>query len=289
MDGVRSDDPMTEKIGLIAGSGQFPILFAQAARNKGLKVYATAYKKEADPKLAQYVDGIEWVHLGQVKRLLRFFHTQGINQTVIIGAIRKTRLFTDVKPDAKALKLVASLRSTHDDGILRGFAGLLEKEGIRVRPSTYLLPDLLAPAGCWTRRKPNRAEERDIALGWRLAKAVGKLDIGQCVVLGGGSVLAVEAIDGTDATLRRGGLLGKGQAVAVKVCKPNQDTRFDIPAVGAATVDAMAESGVGVLAIEAQKAVVFDRREMIGLADQLNIAIVAHEARDFDDNDNASC
>lgn len=283
MDGIRPDDSMIDKIGLIAGSGQFPILFAQAARNKGLKVYAAAYRREADPELAHYVHDIEWLHLGQVKRLLRFFNVNQVKQTVIIGAIRKTRLFTDVKPDIKALKFIATLGSTHDDGILRGFAGLLEKEGIRVRPSTYLLPDLLAPAGCWTRSKPNRAEARDIALGWRLAKAIGELDIGQCVVLGGGSVLAVEAIDGTDATLRRGGSLGKGQAVAVKVCKPNQDTRFDVPAVGAGTINVMAESGVRVLAVEAQKAIVFNRQEMIDLADQFNIVIVAHEAHDFGD------
>lgn len=283
MDGIRPDDPMTDNIGLIAGSGQFPILFAQAARDKGLKVFAAAYKKEAQPELAHYVNGIEWLHLGQVKRLIRFFNANQVKQTVIIGAIRKTRLFTDVKPDTKALKLIATLRSTHDDGILRGFAGLLEKEGIRVHPSTYLLPDLLAPAGCWTHRKPNRAEEQDIELGWRLAKAIGRLDIGQCVVLGGGSVLAVEAIDGTDATLRRGGSFGKGQAVAVKVCKPNQDTRFDIPAVGASTIKTMVESGISVLALEAHKAVVFDRREMIDLADQFNIVIMAHEAHDFED------
>jgi DUF1009 family protein len=136
------------------------------------------------------------------------------------------------------------------------------------------LPDLLARKGCWTERKPTRSEKTDIELGWKLAKEIGRLDIGQCVVVGGGSVLAIEAIDGTDSTIIRGGKLGKGAAVVVKVCKPNQDMRFDIPAVGAQTIKSMHEAGAKVLVVEAGKAIVFDREEMIDLADKLGIAVV---------------
>lgn len=263
------------RIGLIAGSGQFPILFSKAARNQGFEIYAAAYLNEVDPVLEAYVDGIEWLHLGQVKRLIRFFQRNNIHQAVMLGAIQKTRMFTDVKPDMKAIMLIASMRDTHDDAILRGFARLLEKEGITIEPSTFLIPELLAPVGCWTKRKPTKSEEADIDLGWGIAKEIGSLDIGQCVIVGGGSVLAVEAIDGTDATILRGGKLGKNNAVVVKVCKPNQDTRFDIPAVGAETIRVMKEANAGAIAIEAGMAVVFDRMEMINLANQYGIAIIA--------------
>jgi len=184
-------------------------------------------------------------------------------------------VFSDVRPDTKALSLLAKIRHTHDDGFLRAFAQFLEKEGITIRESTFLLPDLLAPEGCWTKRKPTRSEREAIDLGWNMAKEIGRLDIGQCVVVGSRSVLAVEAVDGTDATIRRGGKLGNGETVIVKVCKPNQDTRFDIPAVGAQTIKTMYDSGVGVLAVEAGKAVVFDREEMVALANKLRISIVA--------------
>lgn len=265
------------KIGLIAGSGQFPLIFSRVARSRGFSVYAAALLNEADPALAEGVDTIEWINLGQIKKIIRFFKKHHIAEATMMGAIRKTRMFSDVKPDLKAISIVAGMRHTHDDGLLRAFAAAFEKEGIRIRSSTFLLPDLLAPQGCWTKRSPTRSEKTDIDLGWYLAKEIGRLDIGQCLVVGGGSVLAVEAIDGTDATIRRGGALGEGTAIVVKVCKPNQDDRFDIPAVGIQTVRTMKESGAGVLVIEAGRTVVFDRDEMISLADGFGMTIVAKD------------
>ena len=272
---------MTEKIGLIAGSGQFPLLFAQAARKKGLQIHAAAYKDEADPELSQCVESIQWLHLGQVGKLIKYFRAQHISQAVMLGAIRKTRMFTNVKPDIKALAMVAGMRHTHDDALLRQFAQLLEKEGIQIQASTMLVPELLATAGVWTRRKPSRAEKLDIELGYRIAKEIGRLDIGQCVVAGGGSILAVEAMEGTDSAISRGGKLGNGKAVVVKVCKPNQDTRFDIPAVGLGTIEAMHDANVKALAIEAGKAVVFDRDLMIKHANEHKMTILALETNDF--------
>lgn len=268
---------MDKSIGLIAGSGQFPILFAQAARENGWTVYAAAYREEADPDLNRYVDSLEWLYIGQLNRLIKYFHKHAVSQAVMLGAIRKTRLLTNVKPDLKAVALLASMRHTHDDAVMRRFAEILEKEGIVIRSSTFLLPDLLAPAGVWTRRKPSKAEQADIELGWSIAKEMGRLDIGQCIVVGGGSVLAVEAIEGTDAAVLRGGRLGKGKAVVVKVCKPGQDQRFDIPAVGLKTIQTMHQAGARTLAIEAGKAVVFDRRSMIRLANDYHMAIIAVE------------
>lgn len=269
------------KIGLIAGNGQFPLFFSRAAKAKGLRVYAAAYRQETDPALAEGVEAIEWVYLGQVKKLIRFFKKHGVGEIAMLGGITKTRMFTDVRPDLKALSLAVKIKSTHDDGILRAFAELLEEEGIMVRASTFLLPELLAEGGCWTRKQPSADEMQDIEIGWHLAKEIGRLDIGQCVVVGGGSVLAVEAIDGTDATIERGGRLGNGNAVLVKVLKPNQDLRFDIPAIGAETIRTMKAAGVNALALEAGQAVVFDRDEMIGLADRAGIAIVALEDGDM--------
>ncbi len=264
----------TDKIGLIAGGGQFPIIFSKKAKDRGFAVYAAAYSNEADPDLKNYVDAIEWIHLGQIKRIIKFFKTYNITQAVMMGAIKKTRMFSDVRPDMKAISLLASMIHTHDDGILRAFARVLEKEGIIIQESTFLLPELLATKGCWTKRKPRRSERSDIDLGWNLVKEIGRLDIGQCVVIGGGSVLAVEAIDGTDPTIKRGGKLGKG-AVVVKACKPNQDVRFDIPAVGLETIRIMHEAGAKVLVIEAGRTVVFDREEMIAFANKSGISIVA--------------
>jgi len=263
-----------EKIGLIAGSGQFPLLFSKTAIEKGYTLFTAAYVNEADPDIAKWSEKIQWLHLGQVKRLIRFFKQNEVRRAVMLGAVRKTRLFTDVKPDMKAIAIIAGMRHTHDDAIMCAFADCLEKEGIKVEPSTFLLPELLAQKGIWTKRKPTRPEKKDIAMGFSIAREIGRLDIGQSVVVGGGSTLAVEAIDGTDATIERGGRLGNGEAVLVKVCKPNQDFRFDVPTVGKKTVETMIRNRVRILAIEAQKTVVFDRQEMIHLADENDIAIV---------------
>ena len=265
-----------KRIGLIAGSGQFPFVFSDRARDKGFRVYAAAYLQEADPDLKKHVDAIEWLRLGQVGKLIRFFKTNGIERAVMMGGIAKTRAFKDIKPDLKAISIMIGMKYTADDNLLRAFARALEKEGIEILESTFLLPELLAPAGLWTRRKPVECERADMETGWKIAKEIGRLDIGQCVVVGEGSVLAVEAIDGTDATIRRGAFLGK-DAVVVKVCKPNQDFRFDVPATGVKTIETMAESGARVLLLEAGKAVVFEREAMIALADEKGISIEAWE------------
>lgn len=264
-----------KRIGLIAGNGQFPILISEAAKKKGFAVYAVAYMGEAEEELANRVDGIRWIHLGQLKKMLRFFKKHAVTEAVIAGGVTKTKMFTDVKPDIKAISLMLKVKTTHDDHVLKTFADWLGKEGITVRQATFLMPEIIATEGCWTRRKPTKAEVADIELGWKLAKEIGKLDIGQCIVLGGGSVLAVEAIDGTDATIKRGGQLGRGNAVVVKICKPNQDRRFDMPAVGLKSIETMMEAGAKVLALEAGRTIVFDRQEMIAMADRAGIAIVA--------------
>ena len=251
------------------------MLFAQKAGQRGIKVHAAAYTNEADAELADAVSSIQWLHLGQVTKLLKYFRKHGVTRAVMLGTVKKTRIFSDIRPDLKALTFIAAMGHTHDDGILSSFADLLEKEGVTICPSTFLLPDLLSPRGCWTRKKPGRAARKDIEVGWRVARGIGHMDIGQCVVVSNGTVLAVEAADGTDATIRRGGSLSSGGAVVVKLAKPQQDLRFDLPASGVETIRAMAESGVDVLVLEARKSLSFDRTQMIRMADEMGISIVA--------------
>lgn len=262
------------KIGLIAGGGQFPHLFAQKAAQKGYEVIAIGFHSETDSGLADQVKAIQYIYLGQVNRLLKFFKQHGIQDAVMLGSISKANIFKDVRPDLKALSFIAKNLKTHDDAVLTAFADLLAKEGIHIKPSTFLLPELLSPKGCWTKRKPDKAEQKDIEQGWRIAKEIGRLDIGQCIVISNGTILAVEAIDGTDATIHRGGKLSlKSSAVVVKLSKPAQDLRFDLPSSGANTIETMHDAGVSVLALEAGKSLAFDQEQMIMLADRYNISI----------------
>jgi UDP-2,3-diacylglucosamine hydrolase len=273
------------RIGLIAGSGQFPFLFSKKAKAKGYRVFAVAHLKETDPELGDLVDGIQWLHLGQLGKLIRFFKKHDVKQAVMMGAIEKTRVFRDIRPDLKILSIIGSLKNSHDDRVLRACADVLKKEGIEILASTFLLPEILAPEGCWTQRKPSPYEAEHIEFGWQIAKEIGRLDIGQCIVVGDGSVLAVEAVEGTDETIRRGGKLASGNAVVIKICKPDQDLRFDIPAIGLETIETMSTAGATVLTVEAGKAVVFDKEEMIRLADRHNISIVAIDDRHGDLSD----
>nr|WP_321398972.1 UDP-2,3-diacylglucosamine diphosphatase LpxI [uncultured Desulfobacter sp.] len=263
-------------IGLIAGGGQFPLLFTQKARANGYKVIGVGFRSETDPELAQQTHRFEWLYLGQLNKLIRYFKSHGVTRALLMGSISKANIFKDIRPDLKALAFIAKTAGTHDDNVLSSFADLLEKHGITLVPSTFLLPELISPKGCWTKRKPDKAEKKDIQQGWKLAKAVGRLDIGQCLVISNGTVLAVEAIDGTDATIERGGRLSRGNgATVVKLSKPNQDLRFDLPSSGCTTIETMHRSGVTVLVLEAGKSLSFDREKMIALANQYNICITA--------------
>ncbi len=262
-------------IGLIAGHSQFPLLFARAARAQGYRVVAVAHKGETLPELEREVDQITWVQLGQLGKLIKALKQGGASQAVMCGGVTKTRMFKDVKPDLKALTLVGKLRHMSDDGILRTLAQVLADEGITILPSHELVPQLLAAPGCYTKRRPDEQEREDARVGWRVAGQLGQLDIGQAVVVAGRAVVAVEAIEGTDACIRRGGSLAAGRAVVVKRCKPTQDQRFDLPSVGAGTVLAMAESGCSCLIIEAGKTLVFDHEEMVDRAEAAGICVQA--------------
>lgn len=262
------------RVGLIAGSGQFPMIFAHAARQASVRVLAVGFEGETDPSLSRYVDEFHLLKLGQLNRLIRTFRDAGITHAAMAGAINKTRLYTRIRPDWRAVRFLGRLRNKKDDSLLRALADELESEGIVIQPSTIFLPDLLAPEGILTRRKPNRREQSDIAFGWAMAKAIGRLDIGQCVVVRNQAVLAVEGIDGTDATILRGGRLCREGAVVIKVSKPIQDLRFDVPAVGSDTIESMKRANARVLVVEAGRTLMFDRDKMIDAADAAGISVL---------------
>jgi len=267
----------TDKIGIIAGGGQFPLLFAKAAHSQGLKVYAAAHQGETDEALVDHVERLQWVKLGQLGKIIDFFKQEGVKKTVFIGSITKTNIFRDVRPDLKGLGLWNKINIKQDDAILRAVADRLEKDGIEVVASTGYVPELLFPKGILTKKKPTKDQMVDIVYGWEIACSLGNLDIGQCVVVRNQTVLAVEAIEGTDATILRGGALGKEKAVVVKLRKPNQDLRFDLPAIGMKTLDTMKEVHASVLAVEAEYALFFDRKPVIQAANNAGIVIVGIE------------
>ncbi len=267
-----STDP--ENIGVIAGGGQFPLLFIEAAQKAGRKVKVIAHKSETDERVAQAADAVCWVKLGQLGKVISWFKKEGVSETVFLGTITKTKIFRDVMPDLKALSLWNKIDSKQDDAILRAIAGALEREGIAVLESTMYLQHLLFPKGVLTQSKPSGKQRRDIEFGWKHARAIGSLDIGQCVVVRDCTVVAVEAIEGTDATIKRGGALAREKAVVVKVKKPGQDFRFDLPATGIATIHTLAGVKGAVLAVEAGQALLFDREEMVKTANAAGIVVV---------------
>ena len=261
-------------IGLIAGGGQFPLLFAEAARARGRRVVAVAHVNETLPELEQQADVTCWVKLGQLGRIIKYFRQEGVGETVFAGTITKTRIFHDVLPDFKGLTLWNKIDIRLDDAILRAVAQTLEEEGIRVIASTCYLDHLFFPQGLLSRKKPSTAQMEDIRFGWSIARAVGRLDIGQCVVVRDLSVLAVEAIEGTDAAIRRGGELAGSGAVVVKLKKPDQDFRFDLPATGEKTIATLAAVKGAVLAVEAGQSLLFDRTAMVRAADRAGIVVI---------------
>lgn len=265
---------MRTRIGIIAGGGQFPYLFAEAAKKEGLEVVIVAHKGESHPDLEFIADRFCWVKLGQLGKIIKFFRDEEVRETVFLGTITKTRIFRDVLPDLKGISLWNKIDIKQDDAILRAIAGELEKEGISVLDSTLYLKHLLFPPGVLTKKKPSADQRRDIEFGFQVARAVGRLDIGQCVVVRDMSVVAVEAIEGTDAAIRRGGALAREKAVVVKVKKPSQDFRFDLPATGLATIESMLAVKAAVLAVEAGQSLLFDREAMIRQADRAGLVVV---------------
>lgn len=263
-----------DRIGLIAGNGRFPIIFADNARKLGYHVSAVAHEGETEPELASHVDRIHWIKIGQVGKLIKAFKEDRVRQAVMLGGIKKTHVFTTVRPDFRTLAMATRLALWKDDDILREFAKELEQEGIAICESTFGLEGILVEEGPLTARTPTEKEWEDIRYGWDVAHDIGRLDIGQCVVIKDRVVVAVEAVEGTDGAIKRGGELAKEGAVVVKRSKPQQDLRFDLPAIGPRTIEVMASVKASVLAVEAGRTILLDREIMLDKARSARIAIV---------------
>lgn len=262
-----------EPLAVIAGNGQFPLLVARKAREAGRPVVAVAHDNETDPALAGLVQDIIWVKLGRIQEIVDFFQAQGAREVLMAGGLTKERFFENYDPDQRAITLLESLSDFHDDKVLRALAANFEADGLMMRSATEVLPEALTPPGILTRKAPDEALWADINFGRKMALELGRLDVGQCVVVKERIVLAMEAIEGTDACIRRGGVLSKGGAVVVKMAKPSQDLRFDLPTVGLDTIKLMLEHNASALAVEAGKTLMFDQEAMVGLADEHGLVV----------------
>jgi DUF1009 family protein len=265
-------------LGLIAGAGRFPLEVARAARRHGHRVAAVAFRNLTAPGLGELVDRVRWLGLGELQAALDFLHECGVSSAVLAGKVSKSSLLRErdhLDLDERATRFLEGLPDLRDGSILVGLAEALEEDGIRLEPQAELVPHLFVSAGVLGRVHPTPDQWLDIQFGWPIALAIGGLDIGQTIAVNDRAVLAVEAIDGTDATIERAGKLGAAGLCIVKVAKPDQDPRFDLPAIGLETVRSAARAQAGVVAFEAQRTVVLDRTELVELANELGIALVA--------------
>lgn len=277
---------MSERLGLIAGNGRFPILLAQGARAAGVEVIAIGFRGETNPELAHYVTRLHWVGIARIGQWVRTFKKEGVTRAVMAGGVRKVNMYTPWRilrylPDLRTIRFwYHRTQDKRDYTLLEGLADELARDGIILQNSLTYMSDHIARKGCLTRRKPTEAEWADIEFGFKLAKQMAHLQVGQTVVVKEKAVLAVEAIEGSDEAILRGGRLGRGGVVVVKVSKPNQDLRFDVPTVGTDTINTLQAARATVLALEADMVLMLDKADVIAAADKAGIAIVAVKGED---------
>jgi DUF1009 family protein len=285
---------MSPNLGLIAGNGRFPFLLLDAARAEGLRVVVAAIKEETEPEMDERARldpqvEVHWLSLGELSRLIETFKQAGVTRAVMAGQVKHKQIFSSIRPDWRLAKLLLNLSTRNTDMLLGAVAKVLEDEGVTLLSSTAFLEPMLAPAGVLTRRAPDEAERGDIEYGLRVARGIAGFDLGQTVVIAAGACVAVEAMEGTDAAIARAGALfaamdDKASTLArrltvVKVAKPNQDMRFDVPVVGVPTIAAMRAAGATCLCVEAGRTLLFDREAMVTAADSAGIAIVGEAAK----------
>jgi DUF1009 family protein len=263
------------KFGLIAGNGRFPFMVLEGARKAGFEMAVAAIREETDPEIEKLAASLNWVGIGQLGRMIRFFKDEGVEKAIMAGQVKHVQIFSRSIPDARMLKVLLRLPKRNTDSLIGAIASELQTEGIELIDSTYFLQDHLPQPGTLTRRQPDDRERENIEYGLQVAHEIARLDLGQTIVVRAKACVAVEAMEGTDETIRRAGRLAKGGLTVVKIAKPGQDMRFDVPVVGVPTIETMLEAGATCLCITAGKTLMFDRDEMIALADKKKIAIVA--------------
>ena len=268
----------SSRYGLIAGNGKFPFLVLEAARSQGIEMVVAAIKEEAFPEIEHHAQRVHWMSLGQLGKLIKTFKSEGVSRAIMAGQVKHKQIFSSIVPDLKMIQLLASLATKNTDSLIGGVAKMLENEGIHLIDSTSFLRPLLPEPGVLTRRSPTENEKHDLDYGYKIARELGRLDLGQSVAVCDGACVALEAMEGTDAIIERAASLVSGRMLRiVKLAKPNQDLRFDVPVIGRATVQLMARLKVSALAIEARKTLMIDREEVIRDADAADITIVAVE------------
>lgn len=263
------------RYGLIAGNGRFPFLVLEGARRAGVTMSVAAIREETDPAIANLADRVTWVGIGQLGRMIRFFKREQVGKAIMAGQVKHAQIFSGALPDIRMMKMLLRLPRRNTDALIGAVASELASEGIELIDSTCFLQDHLAREGTLTRRSPSERERGDLEYGLEIAREIARLDLGQTIVLRSRACVAIEAMEGTDAVIRRAGSLAHGRLTVVKVAKPNQDMRFDVPVVGRPTIEAMVEAGATCLCVTAGKTLLFDREEMIKLADDKRIAVVA--------------
>ena len=262
-------------LGIIAGNGVYPITLATAARKAGVrKIVVAAFSGETDPAISDLADVVEWLRVGQLGRLQSFFQQQDVHRVIMAGQIAPKNLF-DLRPDVRALVVLAGLKQRNAESIFTAIADELGKVGVHLLPATTFLEDDLATKGLIAGVKLSRAEEEDVDLGWNVAKEIARLDIGQTIIVKNGTVLAVEALEGTNDAIKRGGSLAREGAVMIKVAKTKQDMRFDVPVIGVETIQVVTEVKLRVIAVEAGKTLLLERNKVLDLAQRAKISIVA--------------
>ncbi len=262
-------------LGIIAGNGRFPGLVIKEARLQGYRVAVCAIENEADMALEKMADSCAWVKVGELKKLVKFFRSEGVHEAMMAGKVEKVRLFQEnVKPDFEMVKVLMKTRDFKDDSLLTGIADYLHSEGIDLLDSTRFMKQALAGPGVLGKKKPSKQVMEDIRFGFQIAKAIAGLDLGQTVVVKKKAVLAVEAIEGTDLAIRRGGELGGGKVIVVKVAKPNQDMRFDVPTIGLKTLKEVIAVRGEALAFEAGKTILLEQDELVDRANRKGVALV---------------
>jgi DUF1009 family protein len=279
-----------EKLGLIAGNGKFPFLVLDAARAQGFEVVVAAIKEEAFPEISNHgAASIHWLSLGELSKLIETFQREGVRRAIMAGQVKHKQIFSSIRPDWRLAKLLLSLTTRNTDSLLGAVAKVLADEGITLEKSTWLLEPLLAKPGILTQRAPSEPEHKNIDYGRAVARNLAQHDIGQTVVIADSACVAVEAMEGTDATIERAGHLMRslhGDAstlsralTVVKIAKPNQDMRFDVPVIGVKTIEIMQAAGATCLAVDAGKCLLLDGQNVVDAANTAAIAIIADEGK----------
>ena len=263
------------KFGLIAGNGKFPFLVVEGAKKQGASLAVVAIKEETDKRIEEIAEKIVWVGIGQLGKMISFFKKEAVEKVIMAGQVKHVQIFSGALPDLRMVKMLWNLPQRNTDALIGGIADEMLKENIELIDSTYFIQDQLAREGVLTRRKPDETERGNIEYGLRAANEIARLDLGQTIVVRAKACVAIEAMEGTDAVISRAGELARGKLTVIKVAKPNQDMRFDVPVVGVPTIQTMIESGATCLCLAAGKTLIFDKEEMLELANRNNISIVA--------------